>query len=131
MLRYPKRVALTGEILIAYGFAKLLMRREDLPSTLGRLRRRAPEGTGDRRGVAAGIRLGNIVARVLDALPTDSRCLIRSLVLTRLLDRRGVPSRLVIGVKPGDAFGAHSWLEVAGRPVQDAGGTDFSRLVEL
>ncbi len=130
-MRHAKRVALAGEIVIAYVHAKALMRKQDLPGTLARLRRRAPEGAAGGRGFRAGVRLARAVARVLDTLPTDSRCLIRSLVLTRLLDRRGVPSMLVIGVKPGEDFGAHAWLEVAGHPVQDPGGTDFPRLVEL
>jgi hypothetical protein len=131
MLRLAKRVALVGEIVLAYARAKRLMRHADLPATLARLRRRPPASGQDADGVWTGVRLGRIVARVLDTLPTDSRCLIRSLVLTSLLSRRGVVSTLVIGVRPGEDFGAHAWLEVAGRPVQDAGGTDFPRLVEL
>jgi hypothetical protein len=132
MVRVAKRVALVAEIVLAYVRAKLLMRRSDLPAVLTALRKRGPAAPDrEKPAVAAGERLGGIVARTLDTLPTDSRCLIRSLVLTSLLDRRGVASTLVIGVSPGEDFGAHAWLEVAGRPVQDAGGTDFPRLVEL
>jgi hypothetical protein len=131
MLRSAKRVALVGEIVLAYARAKRLMRRADLPATLARLRRPMPAAGQHEDGVGTGVRLGRIVGRVLDTLPTDSRCLIRSLVLTSLLSRRGVASTLVIGVRPGEDFGAHAWLEVAGRPVQDAGGTEFPRLVEL
>jgi hypothetical protein len=130
VLRQAKRAALVAEIVLAYAQAKVLMRRTDLPTTLERLRRRSPP-PAQPDSIPGAVRLGDIVARVLDVLPTDSRCLIRSLVLTRLLDRRGTASTLAIGVRPGEDFGAHAWLEVAGRPVQDAGGSDFPRLVEL
>jgi hypothetical protein len=131
VMRQATRVALVAEIAVAYAQAKLLMRRTDLPRTLERLRRQAPQRPAATADLSAGARLGRIVGRVLARLPTDSRCLIQSLVLTRLLDRRGIPSVLVIGVRPGEDFGAHSWLEVGGQPIQDAGGTDFPRLAEL
>jgi hypothetical protein len=131
VLSRAKRVALAGEIVIAYALAKRMMRRQELPAVLARLRRRDPAREARGHDVVNAVRLGAAVAGTLDVLPTDSRCLIRSLVLTRLLDRREIPSKLVIGVRPGEDFGAHSWLEVAGHAVQDAGGTDFPRLVEL
>ncbi len=63
-------------------------------------------------------------------LPTDSRCLVRSLVLTRLLGRRGVPSSLVIGVMSEPQFAAHAWVEHGGAPLLSPG-TGFQRLVEV
>ena len=48
------------------------------------------------------------------------RCLARSLALQRLLGRRGIPSRLRIGVDRRDgSLIAHAWVEHAGRPVAD------------
>ena len=43
-----------------------------------------------RLATARARRLGRAVMRTLDPLPLDSRCLVRSLVLTTLLARRGV-----------------------------------------
>ena len=50
-------------------------------------------------------------------MPFDSRCLVRSLVLTSMLDRRGIRSRLVIGVSVEPSFSAHAWVECDGRPL--------------
>jgi len=45
-------------------------------------------------------------------------CLRKSLVLQRLLGRRGIATELRIGVrKEGSELKAHAWLEYAGRPV--------------
>ena len=48
---------------------------------------------------------------MLGLFPTDSRCLIRSLVLVRLLANRSIDARVVIGVKADDEFAAHAWVE--------------------
>ena len=128
MRRLAQRVRLTAEVLGAYVRARALMSRQQLPVMLERLRPRTggSHGTED---VAEAARLGSIVTRVLTPLPMDSRCLVRALTLSRLLDRRGIAARLVIGVKPGERLTAHAWVEVAGRPVLPAG--DFERLTEL
>ena len=55
----------------------------------------------------------------------------RSLVLTAVLERRGIASRFVIGVRgAGDDFLAHAWVEYDGLPLLPAG-DDFERLTEL
>ena len=72
-----------------------------------------------------------MVSSVLRLLPTDSRCLVRSLVLTRLLARRDIPSTLIIGVTAAPEFKAHAWVEHAGRPLLPSYGPMFARLVEL
>ena len=64
-----------------------------------------------------GRRLARPVRRTLDPLPWDSRCLMRSLVLLRMLARRGVVCELVIGVKPGEKFEAHASIEHEGHPL--------------
>jgi hypothetical protein len=74
-------------------------------------------------------RLGRAVQRTLRLLPTDSRCLIRSLVLTRLLARRSIPNTLVIGVRKTGEFEAHAWIEHGGQPILPAG--EYTRLTEL
>lgn len=75
------------------------------------------------------LRLGRAVGRTLKLLPSDSRCLIQSLVLTRLLARRSIPNVLVIGVRQAPEFQAHAWVEHEGRPILPAG--SYQRLTEL
>ncbi|MGH7481739.1 MAG: lasso peptide biosynthesis B2 protein, partial [Longimicrobiales bacterium] len=74
-------------------------------------------------------RLGKVVGKTLGVLPTDSRCLIRSLVLVRLLTRRSIPSTLVIGVRKNSGFEAHAWVEHDGEPILPPG--EYTRLMEM
>lgn len=110
-----RKPALILEILVAYVAARRAMRKPPLPEALARLRGAPAGAAGD--GVDIGQRLANPILRVLSPLPVDSRCLVRSLVMTRLLSRRGVPSSLIIGVSTEDGFQAHAWVEVDGKPV--------------
>jgi hypothetical protein len=129
-----ERVRLAGEILRAYAHARWRLWRGDLPSTLSALRGDPlpdPPTITERRAVVEGVLLGDAVRRTLRLLPAESRCLMRSLVLTSLLARRGVASSLVIGVRGGDAFGAHAWVELGDRPLLPPGGETYERLVEL
>jgi hypothetical protein len=49
-------------------------------------------------------------------------CLKRSLILLRLLRKRGIPAELRLGVrKVDDDFSAHAWIECAGRTLLDGG----------
>ena len=52
-------------------------------------------------------------------------------MLTRLLARRGIPAKLVIGARSAPDFLAHAWVEYGGDPVLAAGDGSFGRLVEL
>lgn len=80
-----------------------------------------------------GLRLGRAVGRTLSALPADASCLVRSLVLLRMLVRRGAAGSLIIGVLPTDGRDliAHAWIELAGRPLLDPGNEQFGRLLTL
>jgi hypothetical protein len=52
-------------------------------------------------------------------------CLEQSLVLCRLLKRRGMNAGLRIGArKEADRFEAHAWVEMAGNVVDGGGGTE-------
>lgn len=121
--------ALVAEIARAYVPLRWTLRSRGLPAALELARRRPPEHAdaappdADERAVMAGsVRLAAAVDRTLGALPADSRCLMRALVLCALLARRGVPSSFVIGVgDPGDDFVAHAWVELGGRPLQPPG----------
>ncbi len=129
-LSRPEALRLTVEILLTYAHVRRLERGRDLEQVMARVRasrRRTNHGQAVDR--AAALRLGDAVTRVLRLLPTDDRCLVRSLVLSSLLTRRGLPVALVIGVRTSPQFAAHAWVEHAGRPLLAAGG--YERLTEL
>jgi hypothetical protein len=71
------------------------------------------------------------VTKTLRVLPTDSRCLVQSLVLSRLLATRGIPSTLVIGARSDSTFMAHAWVEHGGYPLLPQEGFEEYRLLEL
>lgn len=132
-LNSVERVRLATEIVAAYVQARRALRRAPIASVVATLRTQAPlassaaaEGT-----LEEARRLGRAVARTLALVPGDTRCLARSLVLTRLLARRGIPAKLVIGARAAPDFLAHAWVEYAGHPVLSPGDGSFGRLVEL
>jgi hypothetical protein len=130
-VRLHHRVLLAAEILAAYVPLARLVRTNDVEAMV-RVARSCDRGASElpaSEARATAVRLGKIVERLLTVLPTDDRCLIRSLVVLRLLGRRGIPARLVIGVRAETGFGAHAWVEHHGRPVLPAVG--FNRLLEL
>lgn len=85
----------------------------------------------DERRLGEAHRLGRAVQLTLRLVPGDTRCLTRSLVLTQLLSRRGIPAKLVIGARSEPSFLAHAWVECSGHPVLPTGDGTFGRLVEL
>jgi hypothetical protein len=124
------RVALAGEIVATYARVRWALRRRDVRAVLGELRSPSAAAQSD-DPVADGRRLGRAVQRTLAVLPTDSRCLMQSLVLTRLLARRGIDTRLVIAVRPGERFAAHAWVEHGEAALLPAGAPAFEELVTL
>jgi hypothetical protein len=53
--------------------------------------------------------------------PFRIRCLERAVVLSRLLRRRRIPTKLQIGVKKsGQQLEAHAWVEYQGRPLNSS-----------
>lgn len=97
---------------------------------------RRPSGTAEapqpeRESRQLALKLAWVVHRTLNHLPGDTRCLTRSLVLIRILARRGIETKLVIGVRADDGFAAHAWVELDGVPLLDP--TEFAggRLVEI
>lgn len=129
-----EKLSLACEIVATYLRVRLLLTRDDLPTVLARLRSPRADRSAFADALAekaAAIRLGRAIGRTLSLVPGDSRCLMRSLVLTSLLARRGVDVRLVIGVATGPDFQAHAWVESDGiallSPFEDA----HERLVEL
>ena len=126
-----QKLALAAEIVVAYGRTRWSLRRSDLRGALADLRAPGATPARDVDSTRTGLRLGRAVVRTLALLPTDSRCLMRSLVLTNLLARRGIESRLVLGVRPGEGFAAHAWVEHGSAPLLDPGENEFQRLAAL
>jgi hypothetical protein len=125
-------VKLSVEILAAYAQSRRALRRAPIEAVVASLRSRSPSAAapaGD--SLYEAHRLGHAVERLLRLLPGDTRCLARSLVLTRLLARRGIQGKLVIGARADPEFLAHAWVEHDGIPVLDPGEESFGRLVEL
>jgi len=95
---------------------------------LDRMKRASP-GTADPLTVLEYSRLRRFVAVVYEILPFPATCLRQSLVLYRLLARRGVLSRFCVGVKTdGRALSAHAWIECDGLP-RDTSAATYSELV--
>jgi hypothetical protein len=131
-LPLSEKAGLAREIVADYARIRWWLRRRELPDIVAELRAQSgpePRAGGDE--LLTGIRLGRIVGKTLGALPADSRCLVRSLVLTSLLSRRTIASTLVIGVQSEPSFAAHAWVECAGLPLLTPGETEYGRLTEL
>jgi hypothetical protein len=132
-LSHAQRVSLAVEILAAYALARRELRRAPIAEAIAGLRD-VPAEHAVPAGEAAlweARRLGRAVTRLLRLVPGDTRCLARSLVLSRLLARRGIAAKLVIGARSAPDFLAHAWVECAGEQVLSMGDGSFGRLVEL
>ena len=66
-------------------------------------------------------RAARLVEAVTACYPAAT-CLKKSLILFRLLRKRGIPAELRLGVrKVDDEFSSHAWIECAGRTFLDGG----------
>lgn len=130
-LALPTKLRLVAMTLSAYGRTRrALGRNSDPRAALAELRgpKPLPEDAGT---YLPALRITRAVALVLRALPADSRCLSTSVVACAVLARFGIGSSVVIGVKAEDAFGAHAWVELDGRPLLPPTEDRFDRLVTL
>ena len=127
------RARLVCEIATAYVRTRRALRARPLVAAIATLRaqRRPPVIAETTEPLAEASHLARAVVRTLALLPGDTRCLTRSLVLTRLLARRGIPATLVIGARSAPDFVAHAWVEHRGHAVLPPGDESFGRLVEL
>lgn len=125
------RVRLAVEILGDYVPLLRSLRRDEFPKVLENARnsRCVSVTTGSENEHETAVRLGSIVGQVLRPLPTDNRCLIRSLVLLRMLARRGIPGELVLGVHARGEHLAHAWVEHDTVPLLPVG--EFEPLTRL
>jgi Transglutaminase-like superfamily len=130
---HAERLRLAAEIVAAYMRARRELRRVPIAAAVAALRSEEPQSlaASTPETLAEARRLGRAVVRLLSLLPGDTRCLARSLVLTRLLARRGISAKLVIGARAEPSFVAHAWVECDGHAVLSPGDGSFGRLVEL
>jgi Transglutaminase-like superfamily len=129
-----ERTRLVIEIVLAYVRTRRALKRAPIAAALAGLRRQSPPREANRSvedRLPEARRLGRAVTRALAIVPGDTRCLMQALVLTRLLARRGIATKLVIGARTSPSFLAHAWVEHAGQPVLATGDGLFDRLVEL
>jgi Transglutaminase-like superfamily len=111
-----KRLRTVAEIGATYWRARWWLFRLSFPAAVAAARDVAatsPEPAAERQ-TATAIQLGRAVERTLRLVPFDSRCLVKALVLTRMLSCRGIDSLFVIGVRSRSHFAAHAWLEREG-----------------
>lgn len=116
------RVGLGVEVLVAYLAVRRSISRAELPSVMRTLRsshRHHAACTGAAADLTRdlSLRLGFAVQGLLRRIPDEGPCMVRSLVLTRLLARRQIQAELVIGVCSQPSFSAHAWVEHGGRPL--------------
>jgi hypothetical protein len=135
-LSLPRKAALVSEILVSYARIRWRLGRADFVDVISDVRaqrtiRPAEVAPGSLEALRIGARLATAVNRTLRLLPTDSRCLVQSLVLSGLLSSRAISSALVIGAHSKPDFAAHAWVEHCGRPLLPAGDFNESRVLEL
>jgi hypothetical protein len=103
------------------------LRRERLPALISRLGAPAASATDPRSAAAhptlPPALLSRAVSRGLRLGPWQPRCLIRALVLYRLLRAQGDEPVLVIGLDAArPTTEAHAWVELGGRDIGPAPG---------
>jgi len=129
-LRVTDRLRIAIEVLANYVPLWRAVRTDDLAGMAATARAgvRAIPTPPDRHAETAA-RIGEMVQRVMRLLPTDKRCLITSLVTLRVLSNRTIEGKLVIGVRTGETFSAHAWVEHDAHPILPSG--NYVRLHEL
>lgn len=127
------KVRLALEIVVLYGATRLRLAHDSLKlaDDLPHVDPERTAGLSSEQTAAVAAYLSLAVVRTLGWPPTHASCLVRSLVLLRLLARWGISSSLVIGVRLKDgSLAAHAWVEYHGIPLLDSGGGDFARLLQ-
>ena len=123
------KLRLAGEIVTTYVRVRWAMNRNEIQPIVAGIRAARVEPEPLSREDC--LKLAAAMVRVFTVLPTDSRCLVRSLVLLTLLQRRGVATTLVIGVRSDPEFAAHAWVEHEGAPLLPVGEREYARLIEI
>jgi hypothetical protein len=100
--------------------ASLQLRLVGTTRTMGILGALQTDDNAERAGATGqreAERVGRVVAAVARRLPWHPSCLRQALAVQRMLRRRGIASRLHLGVAFASVSAAHAWVTVDGRPV--------------
>ena len=113
-LSLPEKAILAVRIWAAYLLIRRNVRRVELPLLIERLSRISRPA----RSRHPARRLSRAVDRSLRIGSRRPTCLVKSLVLFRLLREQGDPAELVIGLPESPTSkDAHAWVELDGREV--------------
>jgi hypothetical protein len=96
---------------------------------LGILHREADTRPVERAQLGEAMLVGQVVARDARRLPWHPTCLRQALAVQRMLQRRGIPSRIHLGVRSSSELAAHAWVTVGDQPV--VGGHGVEQYVPL
>lgn len=114
-----------GDVAVAVVALRRAQRRVRRDHTGALVRPHAARSTevhADTTAVLRAVRRADLaLARALRLMPSRPSCLVRTLALTALLERAGVPGACIrVGVRrDGTALDAHAWVELEGRVVGD------------
>ena len=116
----PPQQALALEAAVWLTLARLLVHHIPMRYWLRHLEAVADRGAGSvgRQPLARAV--GRMVRRVARRLPFEALCLPQAMAVQWMLRRRGIASRLWIGVRraaPGQPLKYHAWLTVDGESV--------------
>jgi Transglutaminase-like superfamily len=104
------RLAWLFRLWLEFGQVVLVVRRRPLPGTVGSM--------GPARPHPDPLWLSRLVDRRLRLGSKRPRCLLRALVLARLLRRCGACAQVVIGLTPESSTkDAHAWVELDGADI--------------
>jgi hypothetical protein len=130
-LSIPGRLSFGVEVLVAYALTRRLLASGAPLRAAGPGPLAPVDGTRPPLSARAAARVAERARRVLRfTLRREPTCLALSLVVARLLRRRGTEARLVIGVTGAEDFTAHAWVEVDDQAVLPSG-AGFHRLLEV
>lgn len=117
-ISFAGRAVLLARIWLLAGRVAVALRRASLAEVVASLG--ASHGQGAPLPAAF---LSRAVSRGLRVGPWQPRCLVRSLVLYRMLRAAGMEPELVIGLPhAAHSADAHAWIEIAGQDVGPAPG---------
>ncbi len=129
-----QRLLLGAEILTTYCRVRLRLLRDQFPVALAAIRdagSSTPQPFDSTVTYLRAARLARAVQRTLRLVPADARCLMQSLVLTSILARRGIETKLVLAVKGGQEFEAHAWVQYGAQPLLPDSQGVYQVLAEL
>ena len=131
-LSLPHKARLFCEVWVAGLRMEWAIRRRPIPALVASLAPHTPPRVTGSESIR---QLRRAVDRSLKVGAWEPRCLVKALVLYRLLAERGIPADLVIGLpKDARSIDAHAWIEINGHDIGPrpgrSGHEEFARFGE-